>query len=832
MDDVDFGQYTGDVQDGADFRSPSRFQTPDPAERDPVLDANFETTPWVPTRHARILASTLIPSVEPADIIMFNSSFQYPATSISSKDRSILVANAGEAEFERPARQIKEEPTCDDNSIIAESQPVQHDPADTPAPSSVLPPFTNMFSCKSETSSLHANGVSASNPAAPAQRRSNQPANSSAPHSVPSLRKLAPVILTDNSDDDIIVIEPCTASLAARKKWSAPLPMHRKPKYDDDDVVFIKEEKRDEVIVPDSHDNVLVSSQPPPPTTSAPSKQKEIPDTQTISQSCRQPSQDLGQPFEVQALESQASAGSQPDRPLPPKQNLNTIFAAQRVKLGHERSGQPPSFLQQHSSSSSSRPGHVSKPQAESSVIAASRKGWSIASNLTLPRFSEMAQTSTEENNGHRNGESPTQLDIAMSNPEGDLSWIDEEDNEESDYDRWCKLRNFLKRKGKEITNEERMMLFKLDRDIAAKERVRGAATRGDTPNLEQEEDDDPESLFVPESRTNSQAKHRPIGRPKPSRGLVDGDNDDDPEANAEGFGRMMHDKYGGTEQEPEDFGLTKSGNPRKRRPKGSAVRQKRPQNAREAYAFGQERKERERSKAQKKKSRGEPNFAVKPPKTDRGRGKDKESSKSKDRGRGKGKSKDKEGRGKKSRDVVKNGESLLTQGPYRQAYNGNQNDQDQVGQMILEDLMANDPIADRLHPVFHATVDNPEPLISGRQVKETQFQTLFANIPQNEYATSSATLDKKKLREASKSFGYAKCKAQDGKWLIKGMKSTLYHHQLLGAQWMVQRELSSQPPHGGLLADSMGLGKTVQMLACMVGNLPGEFSPLFPLDL
>ncbi len=134
---------------------------------------------------------------------------------------------------------------------------------------------------------------------------------------------------------------------------------------------------------------------------------------------------------------------------------------------------------------------------------------------------------------------------------------------------------------------------------------------------------------------------------------------------------------------------------------------------------------------------------------------------------------------------------------------------------------MANDPIQDRLmDPVF----DRPEePAISGRLNKETQFQQLFANIPETDGASNRvAKDDKKKLRDASRSFGYAQCKAQDGKWLIKGMESPLYHHQLLGAQWMVQRELSSQQPNGGLLADSMGLGMTVQMLACMVGNPPG----------
>jgi len=37
----------------------------------------------------------------------------------------------------------------------------------------------------------------------------------------------------------------------------------------------------------------------------------------------------------------------------------------------------------------------------------------------------------------------------------------------------------------------------------------------------------------------------------------------------------------------------------------------------------------------------------------------------------------------------------------------------------------------------------------------------------------------------------------------------------------MVSRELSLQAPYGGLLADGMGLGKTVQTIACMVGNPP-----------
>jgi SNF2 family DNA or RNA helicase len=242
-----------------------------------------------------------------------------------------------------------------------------------------------------------------------------------------------------------------------------------------------------------------------------------------------------------------------------------------------------------------------------------------------------------------------------------------------------------------------------------------------------------------------------------------------------------------------EDLGLTKSGQPRKRR-------QKPAMDAREVLQRQNEaRIEKERAKAQKKKARSA--------KTKTGH----KPSRVKSQGKGKGKSKD--GEKNKQKGLVKHGASLL-KNSFSQ-YNGN----DIIGQRIIDQLFQNDPIADAL---LHHDV-GPEPTIQGRQVKTTQFALLFANIPENENATSSVKDDKKKLREASKSFGYAKCKAHDGKWLIKGMKSKLYHHQLLGAQWMVQRELSSQPPHGGLLADSMGLGKTVQTLACMVGNPPGE---------
>lgn len=39
----------------------------------------------------------------------------------------------------------------------------------------------------------------------------------------------------------------------------------------------------------------------------------------------------------------------------------------------------------------------------------------------------------------------------------------------------------------------------------------------------------------------------------------------------------------------------------------------------------------------------------------------------------------------------------------------------------------------------------------------------------------------------------------------------------------MITRELSDLKPHGGLLADAMGLGKTLETLAAMVGHPPDQ---------
>ncbi|KAK4173123.1 SNF2 family N-terminal domain-containing protein, partial [Triangularia setosa] len=60
-------------------------------------------------------------------------------------------------------------------------------------------------------------------------------------------------------------------------------------------------------------------------------------------------------------------------------------------------------------------------------------------------------------------------------------------------------------------------------------------------------------------------------------------------------------------------------------------------------------------------------------------------------------------------------------------------------------------------------------------------------------------------------------------KFLIKGMKTPLFSYQFAGSGWMVGRGKSEEGPFGGILANSMGLGKALETLACIAGHPPTE---------
>ncbi|KAM3086007.1 hypothetical protein ACMFMG_003056 [Clarireedia jacksonii] len=78
---------------------------------------------------------------------------------------------------------------------------------------------------------------------------------------------------------------------------------------------------------------------------------------------------------------------------------------------------------------------------------------------------------------------------------------------------------------------------------------------------------------------------------------------------------------------------------------------------------------------------------------------------------------------------------------------------------------------------------------------------------------------DKTALRIAGESFGRGNVKFDKNAWTVKGMKTSLYHHQLLCASWMLGREFDAEGPSGGFNCDVMGLGKTVEVLATIIGN-------------
>lgn len=163
---------------------------------------------------------------------------------------------------------------------------------------------------------------------------------------------------------------------------------------------------------------------------------------------------------------------------------------------------------------------------------------------------------------------------------------------------------------------------------------------------------------------------------------------------------------------------------------------------------------------------------------------------------------------------------AVPTQGPrttYKSRMRNKWPEVDDTVQKLLTSLIQGDTIKERM---AQGDVEEGPDIITAN--KANQLRELLSSIPRD-YDANKAKNERNALNEASKSFGHGKVKAKNGKWLLVGMKTLLYHHQLLAADWMVRRELSLDRPHGGLLADAMGLGKTVSTLATMVGNPPAK---------
>lgn len=106
---------------------------------------------------------------------------------------------------------------------------------------------------------------------------------------------------------------------------------------------------------------------------------------------------------------------------------------------------------------------------------------------------------------------------------------------------------------------------------------------------------------------------------------------------------------------------------------------------------------------------------------------------------------------------------------------------------------------------------------------KKNALAALIASIPKEHQSTTHGM--KTKLDQACKQFrwrGQGSMMADgNGQWRLKGMRSSLKHFQLLGAQWGCEKEAGSYAPYGGIIADTMGFGKTIQALTIMVENQP-----------
>lgn len=139
----------------------------------------------------------------------------------------------------------------------------------------------------------------------------------------------------------------------------------------------------------------------------------------------------------------------------------------------------------------------------------------------------------------------------------------------------------------------------------------------------------------------------------------------------------------------------------------------------------------------------------------------------------------------------------------------------------MLGMLQADDPIYAR------ARMNDAEALNNFREfdantVKEQLKQMKEQTLQNPNQARKKIEADFRSLNYARRLFGGRKyIKAKNGKWWIKGMTKLLHHYQLVGAGWMIQRERHEAGPFGGILADHLGLGKTIEALACIVGNEP-----------
>ena len=102
---------------------------------------------------------------------------------------------------------------------------------------------------------------------------------------------------------------------------------------------------------------------------------------------------------------------------------------------------------------------------------------------------------------------------------------------------------------------------------------------------------------------------------------------------------------------------------------------------------------------------------------------------------------------------------------------------------------------------------------------KKQAMTSLISSIPIEDKA--KARSEKAHILRMTTILGSCKASTKAVGWDLKGMTSTLHHHQVQGAGTMKEREIGENEPKGGMLADEMGFGKTVMMIATIIANPP-----------
>ncbi|CAN9108012.1 unnamed protein product [Alternaria alternata] len=119
------------------------------------------------------------------------------------------------------------------------------------------------------------------------------------------------------------------------------------------------------------------------------------------------------------------------------------------------------------------------------------------------------------------------------------------------------------------------------------------------------------------------------------------------------------------------------------------------------------------------------------------------------------------------------------------------------------------------------AGVNAPEQPTFRSRKKADALKELISSIPLEDQ--KKARGDMNTLLTATKDFDGTGSVKADGKglWKVKGMSTSLKPYQVLGSAFMRRRENAAEEPRGGLMADQMGLGKTLMMIANMVNGRP-----------